>query len=186
MSAAAPSRLAALWFADIVGYSRLASRDEASALRLVELLRSIVDEILAEHGGRLVKGTGDGALAEFASADAAVRSALALERRFAEHANPIVPGARLRLGVHVGEVVPGGDGDLFGDGVNTAARLQQSAEPGEVLVSEDVWRPLRQRSQLRFTPLGGDDRYLIRSKSPQLFLQGGNIRHFILTGNFEF
>ncbi len=154
MSAAAPSRLAALWFADIVGYSRLASRDEASALRLVELLRSIVDEILAEHGGRLVKGTGDGALAEFASADAAVRSALALERHFAERADTIVPGTRLRLGVHVGEVVPGGDGDLFGDGVNTAARLQQSAEPGEVLVSEDVWRPLRQRSQLRFTPLG--------------------------------
>jgi TolB-like protein/class 3 adenylate cyclase/Tfp pilus assembly protein PilF len=150
----APSRLAAVWFADIVGYSRVASLDETSALRLVELLRSLVEETLAEHGGRLVKGTGDGALAEFASADAAVRSALALERRFAERADPIVPGARLRIGVHVGEVVPGGDGDLFGDGVNTAARLQQSAEPGEVVVSEDVWRPLRQRSQHRFTPLG--------------------------------
>ena len=69
MSDRAPSRLAAVFFADIVGYSRVASLDETSALRLVELLRSIVDETLAEHGGRLVKGTGDGALAEFASAD---------------------------------------------------------------------------------------------------------------------
>ena len=154
MSDRAPSRLAAVWFADIVGYSRLASRDEASALALVELLRSTVEETLAEHGGRLVKGTGDGALAEFASADAAVCSALALERRFAERAEPIAPGSRLRLGLHVGEVVLGGDGDLYGDGVNTAARLQQSAEPGQVVVSEDVWRPLRQRSQHRFTPLG--------------------------------
>ena len=149
-----PSRLAAVWFADIVGYSRVASLDETSALGLVALLQSLVQEILAEHGGRLVKGTGDGALAEFTSADAAVRSALALERRFAERAEPILPGARLRVGVHVGEVVPGVDGDLYGDGVNTAARLQQSAEPGQVVVSEDVWRPLRQRSQHRFTPLG--------------------------------
>lgn len=101
-----------------------------------------------------MKGTGDGALAEFASADAAVRSALALERRFAEQAETIVPGTRLRVGVHVGEVVPGADGDLYGDGVNTAARLQQSAEPGQVVVSEDVWRPLRQRSEHEFTSLG--------------------------------
>jgi adenylate cyclase len=148
------SRLAAVWFADIVGYSRLAARDETSALSLVELLRSLVEETLAQHGGRLVKGTGDGALAEFTSAEAAVRSALALERRFAERAKAIVPGMRLRIGIHVGEVVPGADGDLYGDGVNTAARLQQSAEPGQVVVSEDVWRPLRQRSEHRFTALG--------------------------------
>lgn len=148
------SRLAAVWFVDIAGYSRLASFDETSALALVELLRSLVEEILAQHGGRLVKGTGDGALAEFTSAGAAVRSALVLERRFAEGAEAIVPGARLRVGIHVGEVVPSPDGDLYGDGVNTAARLQQSAEPGQVVVSEDVWRPLRQRSELRFTALG--------------------------------
>src|SRR5688500_4834552 len=132
----------------------MASFDEKSALALVELLRSLVEEILAEHSGRLVKGTGDGALAEFTSAEAAVRSALALERRFAERAEAIVPGTRLRVGIHVGEVVPGPDGDLYGDGVNTAARLQQSAEPGQVVVSEDVWRPLRQRSEHRFTALG--------------------------------
>jgi adenylate cyclase len=148
------SRLAAVWFADIVGYSRLASLDEKSALALVELLRSLVEEILAEHGGRLVKGTGDGALAEFTSAEAAVRSALALERRFTERAETILPGIRLRVGIHVGEVVPGADGDLYGDGVNTAARLQQSAEPGQVVVSEDVWRSLRQRSEHQFTALG--------------------------------
>ncbi|HJU86087.1 MAG TPA: hypothetical protein VJ788_01820, partial [Gemmatimonadota bacterium] len=79
-----PSRLAAVWFVDIVGYSTLASRDESSALRLIELLRSILAEVVPEHGGRVVKGTGDGALAEFGSADAAVRSALAVKQRFAE------------------------------------------------------------------------------------------------------
>jgi adenylate cyclase len=154
VSANISSRLAAVWFADIVGYSQLASRDETSALALVEQLRSMIEEILAEHGGRLVKATGDGGLAEFASAEAAVRSGLALERRFAERAGLLVPGARLRVGIHVGEVVPGAGGDLYGDGVNTAARLQQSAEPGQVVVSEDVWRSLRQRSELWFTPLG--------------------------------
>jgi adenylate cyclase len=154
VSANISSRLAAVWFADIVGYSRLASRDETTALALVELLRSMIEGILAEHGGRLVKATGDGGLAEFASAEAAVRSGLALERCFAERAGLLVPGARLRVGIHVGEVVPGAGGDLYGDGVNTAARLQQSAEPGQVVVSEDVWRSLRQRSELGFTPLG--------------------------------
>ncbi len=149
-----PSRLAAVWFVDIVGYSRLASLDEKSALLLVELLRSLIEEILAKHSGRLVKGTGDGALAEFTSAEAAVRSALALQQRFAERTEAIAPRNRLRVGIHVGEVVPDEDGDLYGDGVNTAARLQQVAEPGQVVVSEDVWRPLRQRSELRFTALG--------------------------------
>ncbi|MFN2431794.1 MAG: adenylate/guanylate cyclase domain-containing protein [Gemmatimonadota bacterium] len=154
MSANISSRLAAVWFADIVGYSRLASRDETSALALVEQLRGLMDEVLAEHGGRLVKATGDGGLAEFASAEAAVRAGLALERRFTERAGLLVPGARLRVGIHVGEVVPGAGGDLYGDGVNTAARLQQSADPGQVVVSEDVWRSLRQRTELWFTPLG--------------------------------
>src|SRR5918996_4826229 len=91
-----PSRLAAVWFADVVGFSALASRDESSALRLVELLRSIVAEVVTEHGGRVVKGTGDGALAEFGSADAAVRSALAVERRFVERSAGGGPGARRR------------------------------------------------------------------------------------------
>ncbi len=153
-SAGTSSRLAAVWFADIVGYSRLASRDEKSALELVEILRSTLSDTLAEHGGRLVKMMGDGALAEFASADAAVRSALALERGFAERAGSLAPNAKLRVGVHMGEVALSPDGDLYGDGVNTAARLQQAAGPGEVVVSEDVWRSLRQRSDHRFTALG--------------------------------
>jgi adenylate cyclase len=153
-SAGTSSRLAAVWFADIVGYSRLASRDEKSALELVEILRSALSDTLAEHSGRLVKMMGDGALAEFASADAAVRSALSLERGFAERAGSLVPSAKLRVGIHMGEVAPGPDGDLYGDGVNTAARLQQTAGPGEVVVSEDVWRALRQRSDHRFTALG--------------------------------
>jgi TolB-like protein/class 3 adenylate cyclase/Tfp pilus assembly protein PilF len=148
------TRLAAVWFADIVGYSRLASRDEKAALGLVDVLRSVLNETLQQYDGRLVKLMGDGALVEFASADAAVRSALDLVRRFAERGGALVPASRLRVGVHVGEVAPGPDGDLYGDGVNTAARLQQSAGPGEVVVSEDVWRSLRQRPDHRFTPLG--------------------------------
>lgn len=76
-----------------------------------------------------------------------------LAQRFAERASVLKPGARIRVGVHAGEIVPGDDGDLYGDGVNTAARLQQSADPGQVVVSEDIWRSLRQRATYRFTPL---------------------------------
>jgi len=143
--------LAAVWFADIVGYTTLAARDEVSALEHVERLQAAAREVAAECGGRVVKCIGDAVLVEFPSTEAAVRSALRLRRRFADHEGPPV---RLRIGVHVGDVVTAPDGDLYGDDVNVAARLQEQSPPGEVLVSGEVWRQLRQLAEYRFTTLG--------------------------------
>lgn len=149
----ATGRQAAVWFADIVGYSSLAFHDEVSAHELVNVLETLAGEIIEQNGGRLVKSLEDGVMAEFASVNSAVDSALALEQRFAERAGSHVSGARLRVGIHLGEVVPSVTGDICGDGVNTAAHLQQEAGPGQVVVSEDVRRALHQHSEYRFTLL---------------------------------
>ncbi len=145
--------LAALWFADIVGYTTLAARDEAAALESVERLQTLAHGVAEECGGRVVKGMGDAVLVEFPSTEAAVRSALLLRQRFDPDSRPDAP-VRLRIGVHVGDVVKAPDGDLYGDGVNVAARLQQESAPGEILVSGDVWRQLRQLAEYRFTAHG--------------------------------
>ena len=147
-------RLAAVWFADIVGYTDLSARDEDAALRLVTLFQAACRRAADEYKGRVVKFVGDGALVEFSSTDAAVRSALALQHSFAADAGPIAPDAQIRIGVHIGEVVTSADGDIYGDGVNTASRLQAQANPGQVAVSEDIWRQLRQRPVFRFDFLG--------------------------------
>jgi adenylate cyclase len=138
-------RLAALWFADLAGYSDLASRDEEAAVRLAETFQQSVREAVAERGGRVVKSMGDGAMAAFASTRAAIAAAVALQRDFP---SPI------RIGVHVADMVSLPDGDLYGDGVNVAARLQTEADPGQILVSEDVWRQMRQRPGFAFEPMG--------------------------------
>lgn len=148
-------RLSAVWFADIVGYSRLASEDETAALHLVDLLQSLSRKAAGQHGGRVVKFIGDGALAEFPSTEAAVRAAHALVRAYeGQSLDASDMPHTLRIGVHVGDVATASDGDLYGDGVNVAARLQAEAEPGQVLVSEDVWRQLRPRREFTFAPLG--------------------------------
>lgn len=140
-----PRRLLAVWFADIVGYSRMASTNEDGALRLIDRFHSSVREMVEQHGGRVVKFVGDAALAEFSSTEAAALSALLLVGAFEGQDD-----TQLRVGLHVGDVVRQDDGDLMGDGVNLAARLQAEAEPGEVLVSEDAWRQLRHREVYRF------------------------------------
>ncbi|HET6616654.1 MAG TPA: adenylate/guanylate cyclase domain-containing protein, partial [Gemmatimonadota bacterium] len=148
-------RLTAVWFADIVGYSRLAGEDDAAALQLIHLFQSTSRAAAESHGGRIVKFLGDGALAEFPSTEAAVRAAHELMAAFETEARSVPGGSHaLRIGVHVGDVASGPDGDLYGDGVNVAARLQAEAEPGQLLASEDVWRQLRARRGLRFDPLG--------------------------------
>jgi class 3 adenylate cyclase/tetratricopeptide (TPR) repeat protein len=147
-------RLSAVWFADIVGYSGLAGEDEAAALHLVDLLQALSRDAVGRRGGRIVKFMGDGALAEFPSTEAAVRAAHALMTAFASRSREAGGEGTLRIGVHVGDVAAGQDGDLYGDGVNVAARLQAEAEPGQVLVSEDVWRQLRPRREFAFTALG--------------------------------
>ena len=144
-----------MWFADVVGYTRLSEENEGEAVRLVHGFQRVAREVVARHGGRIVKFLGDGALAEFSSTDMAVRSAEALIRAFASAA--AVEGLasdELRVGVHVGDVVATEDGDLYGDGVNVASRIQAAGDPGEVWVSEDVRRQLRQRPEFRFESRG--------------------------------
>ena len=155
-SGSTPSHhLAAVWFADLVGYTALSETNEDEALRAVARFQSIVRAIVQTDGGRVVKFLGDGALAEFPSTEQAVRSADALRADFARVAEAEGLGAReLRIGVHVGDVATTEDGDLYGDGVNVASRIQAAADPGEVWVSEDVRRQLRQRPELRFATRG--------------------------------
>jgi class 3 adenylate cyclase/TolB-like protein len=150
-----PARhLAAVWFADIVGYTALSSRDEDAAIRLVALLEESARAEIERHGGTLVKSLGDGVLARFPSTASAIRSALSLRDAFHAAADSEGLPSRLRIGVHVGDVVIGPTGDVFGDGVNVAARLHEEAPPGRLIVSEDVWRQCRQRPELRFVSLG--------------------------------
>jgi class 3 adenylate cyclase len=147
-------RLSAVWFADIVGYSTLSERDEPAALRLVTTLQTLSGEIVGHFEGRIVKFIGDAVLSEFASSDSALRSAVTLQERYVAATAALGLESRLRIGVHVGEVNATPDGDLYGDGINMAARLHQKATPGQVIISEDVWRLLRARPEFRFEPLG--------------------------------
>ena len=148
-------RIAAVWFADISGYTRLSTVDSALAIELVRRFQEEARAAIDSHGGRLIKFIGDGAMSEFPSTDAAVRAALALHAAFAEHSAAAGrPGSLLHSGIHMAEVTTGEEGDIYGDGVNVASRLQEEARPGEILVSEDVWRQLRGRADLRFRPVG--------------------------------
>src|SRR5690606_4233902 len=136
-------RLAAVWFADIVGYTSLSSRDEESALAVVDLFQQVSRQTITGHGGRLVHFIGDAVLADFESTEVAVRAALDLQEQFAAASQELGIPSSLRIGVHVGDVNTTPTGDLFGDGVNTASRLtEQVAQPGQVVVSQDVWRHL--------------------------------------------
>lgn len=149
-------RLAAVWFADIVDYSRLSAVDEAEALRLVEIFQAVVKEAVEKHNGRVVKFLGDGVLAEFPSTQSAVRAGIDLQKEYTKRTaeSPPGDGHSLRVGIHVGDVATMPDGDLYGDGVNIGARLQQAASAGQVVISEDVWRQIRQRPEFEFTDLG--------------------------------
>ena len=147
----APRRLAAVWFADLVDYTTLAEKDEDAALELVEDLQSAARHLVEGHGGRVVKFVGDAVLAEFPSVGETLRSALALPIDLRQRREHRGRGPRpLRLGVHVGEVAATPDGDLLGEGVNLASRLQTAASADQVLCSEDVVRHLRRRSERGF------------------------------------
>ena len=125
-------RLAAIMAADIVGYSRLIETDEARTLAAIRALRSkVLDPLFAEHRGRIVKLMGDGAIVEFGSVVDAVACAVGLSEGVSVHQRDVPPERRIvfRVGINLGDVVVEGD-DLFGDGVNIAARLEALAEPG--------------------------------------------------------
>jgi adenylate cyclase len=146
--------LVALWFADIAGYSARAAEDEGSALRLIEILQALSRQIVRRYNGRVVKFFGDAVLGQFPSTELAVRAAAALSEEFGDQSSATGRAHSLRVGVHLSDVAVGPDGDLYGDGVNAAARIQEAAEAGQVLLSQDVWRQLRGRSEFRFQSLG--------------------------------
>jgi len=149
-------RLAAIVAADVVGYSRLMGRDESGTLaRLREHRKQRLEPILARHGGRLVKLTGDGALSEFPSAVDAVSAAIEFQQAVAE-ANQDTPEATaivFRVGVHLGDLIVDGD-DLYGDGVNVAARLEAEALAGGVVVSGDVHNAVAGKVKVTLRDLG--------------------------------
>jgi adenylate cyclase len=146
--------LVALWFADIAGYSDRAAEDERAALQLIDLLQTLSRETVGRYDGRVVKFMGDAVLAEFPSTELAVRAAVALSKRYAEQSAGTGRIHNLRIGVHIADVAVDSDGDLYGDGVNAAARVQEAAEPGQVVLSQDVWRQLRGRTEFQFESLG--------------------------------
>ena len=136
-------KLAAILAADVVGFSRLTGADEDRTLARLRALRSdLIDPTVAVHNGRVFKRTGDGALVEFRSVVDAVRCAIEVQHAMVERNAGVPPERRIefRIGIHLGDVVEESDGDLMGNGVNTAARLEGVAEPGGIAVSDDVWR----------------------------------------------
>ena len=129
-------RLAAILAADVVGYSALMQRaEEATYAEFERLKREVIEPGLSRHDGRLIKTTGDGALAEFASPSAAVRCAVEIQESIASGRSSL----KLRIGINIGEVIVAADGDLFGDGINIAVRLEGAADPGGILMSEKVY-----------------------------------------------
>jgi TolB-like protein/class 3 adenylate cyclase len=149
--------LAAILAADVAGYSRLIGADEQGTLALLKKIRAeIVDPAIRINNGRIVKTTGDGLLAEFASTVDALRGATEIQQRMAE---PDLAGApeqriRLRIGIHQGDILVEADGDIFGDGVNIAARLEALAEPGGICVSARVQEDATGKLDLAFRDLG--------------------------------
>src|SRR5208337_3466112 len=150
-------KLAAILISDVVGYSRLAGADEDRTLARLRALRSdLIDPTIALHHGRTVKLTGDGALVEFRSVVDAVRCAVEIQHGMVERNAGLPPERRIefRIGVHLGDVVEEADGDLMGDGVNIAARLESIAEPGSICLSDDAYRQVKGRLDLAVNDLG--------------------------------
>jgi adenylate cyclase len=150
-------KLAAILVADVVGYSRLAAADEDRILARLRTLRSdLIDPIISVHHGHIVKRTGDGSIIEFRSVVDAVRCAIEVQTGMIERNAGLPPERRIefRVGVHLGDVVEEADGDLMGDGVNIAARLEGIAKPGAICLSEDAYRQVSGRLDMEVTDLG--------------------------------
>jgi adenylate cyclase len=153
-----PSRkrkLTAILHADVVGFSRLMGQDEAGTHEALGELRQAVDPLIAMHGGRIVGTAGDSLLAEFASVVDAVNCAVEMQRASRGINDPLPPQRRLelRIGVNLGDVIIDGD-DIFGDGVNIAARLETLAKPGTVCISQTVYDQVKNKLDLDYRPLG--------------------------------
>src|ERR671919_1733025 len=149
-------RLDAILAADVVGYSRLIERDEAATLEHLKYHRkTLIEPLIAEHQGRIVKLMGDGALCEFGSIVDAVACALAIQRGMAEREAETSEDQRIRfrIGINLGDVVSD-EGDLYGDGVNVAARLEQLAKPGAIVISGTAYDHLQGKLGCGFQDLG--------------------------------
>jgi TolB-like protein/class 3 adenylate cyclase len=150
-------KIAALLVADVVGYSRLAGVDEEGTLARLRALRSdLIDPAIAGHHGRTVKRTGDGSLIEFRSVVDALRCAIEVQNGMVARNAGLPPERRMdfRIGIHLGDVVEEADGDLMGDGVNIAARIEGVTSPGAICLSEDAYRQVKGRVDLAVTDLG--------------------------------
>jgi TolB-like protein/class 3 adenylate cyclase/Flp pilus assembly protein TadD len=150
-------KIAAILVSDVVGYSRLAGMDEDRTLARLRALRSdLIDPTISVHRGRIVKRTGDGSVIEFRSVVDAVRCAIEVQHAMVER-NAGLPSERrivFRIGIHLGDVVEETDGDLMGDGVNIAARLEGICEPGAIFLSEDAYRQVKGRLEMTVSDLG--------------------------------
>src|SRR5580700_2766628 len=152
----AERRLAAVLAADVAGYSRLMGADEEGTLAALKAIRrELGDPKIKEHRGRIVKTTGDGLLVEFASVVDAMRCAVEVQGAMAERNADVAPDQRIefRIGIHQGDIIID-EGDIFGDGVNIAARLEGLAEPGGICASGVVRDEVRDKLDLAFDDLG--------------------------------
>jgi class 3 adenylate cyclase len=148
-------RLAAVLAADVAGYSRLMGLDEVATARTLREHRAVTDALVAKHGGRLVKSTGDGVLLEFPSVVDAVECAAAVQAVMVERNDGVPQDRRMlfRIGINLGDILIEGD-DILGDGVNVAARLEGIAEPGGICISSSAYEQVRGKVAVEFADLG--------------------------------
>jgi adenylate cyclase len=150
-------KIAAILAADVVGFSRMASADEDRTLARLRALRAdLIDPTIAGQNGHVFKRTGDGALVEFRSVVEALRCAITIQNAMIERNVGMPPEQRIdfRIGIHLGDVVEEADGDLMGDGVNIAARLEGVAKPGAICLSEQAYWQVKGRLDFAVTDLG--------------------------------
>jgi adenylate cyclase len=168
-------KIAAILAADVVGFNRMASADEDRTLARLRALRAdVIDPIIASQNGRVFKRTGDGVIVEFRSVVDAVRCAIEVQNAMVER-NAGVPEDRrivFRIGIHLGDVVEESDGDLMGDGVNIAARLEGIAEPGAICLSENAYRQVKARLDVAVPRFRSDPAQGHRRADARLFSQG--------------
>jgi adenylate cyclase len=147
-------RLAAILAADVVGYLRLMGFDEVGTLAALKRHRGeVFDPAIAEHGGRIAKTSGDGMLVEFASAVDAVTCAMTVQSKMAERNEGTVVKINFRIGINIGDIIIDAD-DIFGDGVNVAARVESECEPGGVCLSGSAFDQVRDKTSFQFDYLG--------------------------------
>jgi adenylate cyclase len=163
-------RLAAILAADVVGYSAFMQRaEEATYAEFERLKRELIEPSLSHHKGRLIKTTGDGALVEFASPLAAVRCAVEMQNHLASGGSLL----RFRIGLNLGDVIVGQDGELYGDGINIAVRLEGVADPGGILISEKVYSEVEGKLDVGFEDRGEQQLKNISKPVHAYAVQGG-------------